>query len=225
MVGACTSPEFDFHEFVAAGIPDAATRAASVQERYPITVEVAHTAIELSGRDGSERLTATEIRKVDEIVTAFAAGSRGLLDISVPGAAATDVGVLGRAKQIADHAKRRGVPASRIMLRVDTEDQRADGPIVIGFDTLVASVPVCGDWSKESSHDSMNTDHSNFGCAVQRNIGMMIANPADLIVPRTAGLHDTVRSNIVIQQYRTGLVTGAARSETEQATGVTAAGE
>ncbi len=220
MVGACTTPEFDFDEFVAGGVPATPASAVTPQERYPITVEAAHTAIELSGRDGSERLTATEIRRVDAIVAAFTAESRGQLVISVPGGAATDARALGRAKQIADRAKRRGLTGSRILLRVDTDDQRADGPVVISFETLVVIVPVCGDWSKESSHDPMNIDHYNFGCALQRNIGLMIADPADLIAPRTAGLRDTARSNIVIQQYRTGRVTGAARAAAERAVAI-----
>ena len=220
MLGACTSPEFDFHEFTAGGIPETPVSAMTPQERYPITVEAVRTAIELSGRDGSERLTATEIRRVDEIVTAFAADSRGQLIISVPAAASTDPRILGRAKQIADRAKRRGVTPSRILLRVDTGDQRANGPVVISFETLVVRVAECGDWSKESSHDPMNADYINFGCALQRNIGLMIASPADLIAPRTAGLRDTARSNIVIQQYRAGAVTGAARAAAEQATAI-----
>ena len=227
MVGACTSPEITFEKFLTGGdeIAETPLSAMTPQERYPITVEAVRTAIELSGRDGSERLTATELRRVDEIVTAFAADSRGQLIISVPAAASTDPRILGRAKQIADHAKRRGLTSSRILLRVDTGDQRANGPVVISFETLVVRVPECGDWTKESSHDTMNADHGNFGCALQRNIGLMIANPADLLEPRTVDLRDTARSNFVIQQYRAGQVTGAARAATEQATGVTGAGE
>lgn len=221
-LGACTTPEFDFDELVAGGVPETPASLETVQDRYPLTVETVLTAIELSGRDGSERLTATEIRRVDAIVTAFTAESRGQLVIAVPIAAATDARILGRAKQIADHAKRRGLTASRILLRVDTNDQRADGPVVISFETLVINVPECGDWSEESSHDPMNTDHANFGCAVQRNIGLMIANPADLISPQTVGLSDTTRSNNVIQRYRAGSVTGATRGTTERATSITA---
>ena len=222
MAGACTTPDVQFEHlniFEFAAIPP---DARTPQDRFPLSVESARTAIELSGRDGSERLTATEIRRVDEIVTAFTAESRGQLVISIPGAAATDARVLGRAKQIADHARRRGLTASRILIRVDTDDQRANGPVVISFETLVVRVPECGDWSKESSHDVTNTDHSNFGCALQHNIGLMIADPADLIAPRTVALRDTARSNIVIQQYRTGRVTGAARAAAERATAITA---
>ena len=223
MLGGCTAPDMTFENFFAAGggIPPMPASGVTPQEMFPITVEAVRTAIELSGGDGSERLTATEIRRVDEIVTVFMAESRGQLVIAVPGGAATDARVLGRAKQIADHAKRRGLTASRILLRVDTVDQRVNGPVVISFETLIAGVPdECGDWSKESSHDPMNFNHSNFGCAVQRNIGLMIADPADLLAPRTAGLHDTARSNIVIQRFRIGGVTGAARGATERATAI-----
>ena len=45
--------------------------------------------------------------------------------------------------------------------------------------TLV-TLPACPNWSKPSYSDFGNQPSSNFGCANQVNLGMMVANPTDL---------------------------------------------
>lgn len=45
--------------------------------------------------------------------------------------------------------------------------------------TLV-TLPPCPNWSKSSSYDFGNQPSSNFGCATQTDLGMMVANPSDL---------------------------------------------
>ena len=143
--------------------------------------------------------------------------------IAIPSGAAGNARALGRAKQIGDLVKRRGVPASRMMLRVASEDSSADGPIVISYDTLVVTLPECGIWDKESSHDETNTNNPNFGCSIQRNIGLMIAYPRDLIEPRkTTATHDATRSSVVLKAYRAGQPTGAVREAIESATTIEA---
>ncbi len=242
-LGACTQADMSFENFgtsnpeldevnaffqglfdflvVGTSDPDRVPVAAkSPQDNYPILVEARRSSVNLPGRNGTDRLTASEIRRVDEIVTAYIANARGQLVISVPGAAATEPLVLGRAKQIADHAKRRGLPPSRILLRVETEDQNADSPLSVGFETLVVVVSECGDWSKEVSHDFRNVDYSNQGCAVQHNIGVMIADPADLLSMRSISYQDTIRSDGIIQAYRAGQATGAVRAAEETASAI-----
>jgi pilus assembly protein CpaD len=143
--------------------------------------------------------------------------------VAIPGGGASDARVLGRAKQIGDLVKRRGVSASRMLLRVASEDTTVNGPIVVSYDRLVVTVPECGIWDKESSHDDTNTMPSNFGCSIQRNIGLMIDNPQDLIEPRkTTATHDATRSSVVLKAYRAGEPTGAQRSRIESASTITA---
>jgi pilus assembly protein CpaD len=45
--------------------------------------------------------------------------------------------------------------------------------------TLV-TLPPCPNWSKPSGTDFGNQPSSNFGCATETNLGMMVANPSDL---------------------------------------------
>ena len=222
LIGGCslTSPDYQFDEDSLFNTP---LDNQGYREKFPLGVKNVTTAVELPGKSGEERLTPGEIRQISDMVSAFMEEKQNQLVVAIPGGSASNPRVLGRAKQISDHIKRRGVPASRMMLRVDNEDTSANGPLVISFDTLVVSVPECGFWDKESSHDETNTNEPNFGCSLQRNIGLMIDNPRDLIEPRkTTATHDATRSSVVLKAYRAGDVTGATRAGVESSSTITA---
>jgi type IV pilus biogenesis protein CpaD/CtpE len=51
---------------------------------------------------------------------------------------------------------------------------------VISFTANMVTVPDCGDWSTSGTANWANVPQGNFGCATQRNRGLMIANPGDL---------------------------------------------
>lgn len=78
----------------------------------------------------------------------------------------------------------------------------------------VANVPDCGTWPARISPDYNNQNTANFGCAVTRNIGLMVANPADLERAREATGRSGVRSSDVLTKYGEGKATG---SKTEEA--------
>lgn len=65
-------------------------------------------------------------------------------------------------------------------------------------------LPPCPDWSRRSGTDFANQPHTNFGCAVQTNLGLMIAEPRDLQRGRALGPADGTREAEAIVRYRTG---------------------
>ncbi len=209
LLAACTTAEMRI-----GGLP---VHSEDYKLRYPLAVESIPAVLNLPGAGGQDRLTPTEVRRVDAFVSSYLAEMRGPLMISVPGAAAGDARVLGRAKQIADRARRFGLPPDQVLLRVAAEEERAEAPVVVSYEKLVVRLPACGDWSKESRHDLFNTVPSNYGCAMQRAVGLMVADPGDLIGPRPIGPQDAQRSSTILQLYRAGLPTAAERTEEEQA--------
>jgi len=84
--------------------------------------------------------------------------------------------------------------------------------VLLSFRGAVAKVPNCGDWSGEAGFNPTNMPGKNYGCAYQRNIGLMLSNPNDLrnIKPVTV---DTLRSDLVIQNFREGGVIGSESEE------------
>ena len=220
LIAGCTSPDYQWNKDSLFNTP---LDVQGFREKFPLGVRNVTTTVELPGKTGQERLTPFEIRKISDMASAFLVDEQSQIVIAIPSGAAGNARALGRAKQIGDLVKRRGVPASRMMLRVASEDSSADGPIVISYDTLVVTLPECGIWDKESSHDETNTNNPNFGCSIQRNIGLMIAYPRDLIEPRkTTATHDATRSSVVLKAYRAGQPTGAVREAIESATTIEA---
>lgn len=73
----------------------------------------------------------------------------------------------------------------------------------------VAQVPTCGQWGERISPDFRNQNTDNFGCAVTRNIGLMVANPADLERARGASGRSGARAEDVLTKYGTGKATSS----------------
>ncbi len=76
--------------------------------------------------------------------------------------------------------------------------------VEIVLDRYVVTPPACPDWSRRSGLDFANQPHSNFGCATETNLGMMIANPKDLIKGRKLGSADGIHQAEGIVRYRQG---------------------
>jgi pilus assembly protein CpaD len=99
-----------------------------------------------------------------------------------------------------------GVPASAI--RVLITEQGGSDAVTVSYERYEVAVPICGDWSGSAVYDPYNDVHSNFGCATQRNVGLMVADPADLVRKRDSS-SDAQSSDRIVQRYRAGQPPGA----------------
>jgi len=100
-----------------------------------------------------------------------------------------------------------GVPASAI--RVLLTNDGALGTVVVSFERYEVALPVCGDWSSPPTFNPYNDVSANFGCAWQRDVGLMAADPADLIHKRDSTPPDPRNADRVIQRYRAGQAPGS----------------
>ena len=80
----------------------------------------------------------------------------------------------------------------------------AQAPIRISYSRYVAEGPQCGKWSSNLAETSSNLNYPNLGCATQANFAAMIANPADLVAPRTATPRIGDRDHTVWEKYIKG---------------------
>lgn len=78
--------------------------------------------------------------------------------------------------------------------------------IVVG--RHVVTPPDCPNWSKRSDDDFGNTRSSNIGCATATNLGLMVADPGDLLIGRTLGPADGGLAASRVQSYRRGVYPG-----------------
>ena len=95
-------------------------------------------------------------------------------------------------------------------------DRDAGAPVRLSYLRYVAEGPECGRWTSNLAEDPRNLPYPNFGCAQQRNLAAQIANPADLLGPRTMEPADAERRAVVFDKYRQGRSTGAEKSQDER---------
>ncbi len=94
--------------------------------------------------------------------------------------------------------------------------------IDIGY--TVAETPDCPDWRKSGVTNYSNTNHSNLGCPQATNLGLMVADPQDLLEGSgdTTPNPDSVTS--AISNYRTGGMTAAPASSASSGSSAAAGG-
>ena len=64
--------------------------------------------------------------------------------------------------------------------------------------------PDCPDWSKPADSDPANRSSSNLGCATAVNLGLMVADPEDLVRGHRPGPSDGAYGARLYRDYRDG---------------------
>ncbi len=85
--------------------------------------------------------------------------------------------------------------------------------VIVSVGRYIATGPNCPDRSKTEADDYTNTTESNYGCATATNLGLMVANPGDLIHGAPAGPADGTFSALGVQSYRADTLTKTIKSE------------
>ena len=75
---------------------------------------------------------------------------------------------------------RRALIKAGVRAREIAVSPEAGSGVQLSFTASAAQAPECGHWGSRSSFTWTNRNHANFGCATQRNLGLTVANPADL---------------------------------------------
>lgn len=88
----------------------------------------------------------------------------------------------------------------------DPEAWQQNRRVEIVLERHLVVLPPCPDWSRESGLDYANLPHSNLGCATETNLGLMIANPRDLVHGRKLAPASGIHAAESIVRYRTGEV-------------------
>src|SRR6185312_3439700 len=144
---------------------------------------------------GSDGLTASQRGRVMDFISRSKAGDAGnsRFVIAAPGGSANE----GAAMNAADDVRRLMLASGYSETSIATAAYHAggrDAPLRISYMRYVAEAPDCGqDWSENLARTYQNTPYPDFGCSNQRNLAVMVANPADLLGPRTMTSRDSNR--------------------------------
>ncbi len=117
---------------------------------------------------------------------------------------------------IADALAEAGVPTQSIYFQIRAENHPGRNNAELSYAGYSVRVPTCGDWSGAAGFDPNNRSHTDFGCSVQRNTGLMLSDPADLSVAGEAVDRDSQTSDRVIREFREGKSIGTPVPKNEQ---------
>ncbi len=173
------------------------------RSRHPITVESAVAQVWISfNEDGS--IAEGEAAKLERYFSAFISAGHGKIMVTLARNGVSSEILTRRAKLLRKAATASGIKPRELELRVADaiEAPSADKAAGLGFRRYVSGLPGCPDWSKNILDNSANTNHSNFGCATQANLGLMIVDPADLVRKRKSTPVDATTADNAVRAVR-----------------------
>jgi pilus assembly protein CpaD len=187
-------------------------------QRHPIlvsqqpqthSISVSRNALGLSPQQRSELL-------------AFAARSRASdagnsrLVISAPSGGSNEVASMRAVHEVRQLLSDNGFPEASISVEAYSSEGEGQPPIRVSYLRYVAEAPSCGHWPTNLAHEPQNLPFPNLGCATQQNLAAMVANPADLLGPRSETDRHGARRDVAMDKYIKGETTGAEKSADEQ---------
>lgn len=190
--GACDRLKLDDHAHPALTDP---------VKRHPITVVAEHAELDVPLQAGRYRPTALADLETVRFARRYMREGRGPLTIAVPEHVDSRHASFKAVRELQKVLAREGVTAASVRTYRKPLDRPQDS-ITLSFDRLAAIGPTCGDWSEDVTRNPRNLPYPNYGCASQRNLAHMIANPSDVVfaareTPRGSDRRDIPRRSFV----------------------------
>jgi pilus assembly protein CpaD len=192
--------------------------------RHPISItEKAHTLqIFVGANRGS--LTPTQRAELLAFAESWRSEATGGVVIDLPVGGANERSSADALREIESILAATGVPPPSVGVRNYRVSERTLATVRVSYPKIVAQAGPCGVWPEDMG-PSMNRDYFenqppwNFGCATQRNLAAMVADPADLVQPRAESPAYTMRRTTVLEKYRAGQSTATTYTNSSATSG------
>jgi len=163
-----------------------------------LRVDGSESRVEIAFAPGSARLAAGEAARLDRLVATGIIRPADRVTIAAAGPP-------GLADQRAD-AVSRALLAYGIVAQALPLGPAPANHAVIGIGRYTVTLPPCPNWSSPPTAEYTNAHNSNWGCAAATNLGLMVANPADLVSGRTLAPAAGQPAVNAVQRYMTDRV-------------------
>ncbi len=170
------------------------------RDRHPISVKEGKKTLVLFVGAGRGGLSPMQRAEVLAFAQNWKRDATGGVTVERPVGGANDRAANDTLKEALSIIVQAGVPNSGIGVRPYNPRER---------NVMVADAGPCGLWPDDlgPSYDTRhfeNRQYYNFGCATQRNLATMTAEPADLVQPRAEGPAYTAKRTFGIDKWRKG---------------------
>lgn len=181
------------------------------RQRHPIVVEerLQNTEVFVGSFRGG--LTAPQRADVIAVGQNWLREGTGVITLEVPANTPNARAAQDSKREVQSLLAAAGVPPNAIAARNYTpNDPRQFATIRVSYPKIAATAGPCGTWPedlagsiKNKSYYS-NRPYYNLGCASQRNLAAMVANPSDLVQPRAETPVYAARRTFALDKYRQG---------------------
>jgi pilus assembly protein CpaD len=176
--------------------------------RHPITMQESDHAIEVFIGSNRGELTPTQRAQVLSFGLGWKREATGGIAIDRPVGSPNEAASADAMREITSILAASGMPPQSIVVR--TYPARTSVATVrLSYPRIVAQTGPCGVWPNDLG-PTMNKDYVenrpwwNLGCASQRNLAAMVAEPSDLVQPRAETASYTPRRTFAVEKYRQG---------------------
>ncbi len=169
--------------------------------------EVYRSEMPIDARDNG--LTWAQLDQLAAIATEYKARGHGPLVISYPQGAANEQAAMRAVANARTVLFEAGINWRQISGGAYLADGYSDGALVFSFTRYRAVAPDCPEGWQDLTPGPSNVRYERFGCSMAANLAAMVADPRDLIAPRTMEAGDTGRRQTVIDAYRQGEATAS----------------
>lgn len=196
----------------ATGCAQPPLESADYRVRHPILVGQEDIQLSLEAPFSAATLSVTDDFRVKRFVQDYMDRGRGMVIVELVGPPNASPAWQEQARQI---LLRSGLRPGEVGL-LSGVTSGTGVSVRMTYTANTVKVPDCPDWSESTAHVPGNLPQSNWGCAYQRNIGLMVKDPGDLVAHRYASPRHPRRSVLVITDFREGGVTTSNKSPEQQ---------
>lgn len=158
---------------------------ADPHKRHPIGVTAETAVVELALPPDGHAVPANHFFDVAKFARHYRQEGKGPLVVAIPPRARHSRTISESVRVIRSIVAQAGIASHNV--RYYSKPRSPDGgeTITLSYDRVAVVAPRCGDWSESVVRNPQNLPSTNFGCASQRNLAVMVANPTDLLYPAT----------------------------------------
>jgi pilus assembly protein CpaD len=178
------------------------------RERHPIALKEGKKTLVLFVGAGRGGLSPMQRAEVLAFAQNWKRDATGGVTVDRPVGAANERAANDTLKEALSIMQQAGVPNNGIGIRPYNPGEKF-ATLRLNYPLMVADAGPCGLWPDDlgPSYDTKhfeNRQYYNFGCATQRNLASMAAEPADIVQPRAEGPAYTAKRTYGIDKWRKG---------------------
>lgn len=179
------------------------------RKRHPIALKEGERTVAIFIGNNRGGLTPVQRAEVMSFAQTWRRESTGGVIVDLPAGSPNEVAAADSLREIHSILAASGIPPKAVAVRPYQVGADKLAAIRLNYSRITAQVGPCGLWPEDLGPSNTpayqdNRPYWNFGCANQRNLAAMVANPADLVQPRGEAPAYAPRRTTVLDKYRKG---------------------